>query len=162
MVAKKSLVNDKISPCVTQICLLGVACKVSNSKTLSGETFCILEKRLLSIFEFCEYLIVFFTTCWLAHNQLSWTILLFSCNPIGQLCLSSPGYSSRTVKVLWFSTSSTESLFIFLLITCHSKILHCATFFHNSCPEYCLNEVWCVFLSSLEKVSKMWKSSPFF
>ena len=59
----------------------------------------------------------------------------------GQLCLSSPEYSSRTVKVLWFSTSSTESLFIFLLITCHSKILHCATFFHNSCPEYCLNEV---------------------
>ena len=60
MVAKKSLVNDKISPCVTQICLLGVTCKVSNSKTLSGETLCILEKRLLSIFEFCDYLIVFF------------------------------------------------------------------------------------------------------
>ena len=26
-------------------------------------------------------------------------VLLFSCNPIGQLCLSGPGYSSRTAKV---------------------------------------------------------------
>ena len=39
----------------------------------------------------------FFTICWLAHNQLSWNVLLFSCNPIGQLCLGGPGYSSRTI-----------------------------------------------------------------
>ena len=25
-------------------------------------------------------------------------LLLFSCNPIGQLCLGGPGYSSRTVR----------------------------------------------------------------
>ena len=31
--------------------MLGVICKVSNWKTLSGETFCVLEKRLLSIFK---------------------------------------------------------------------------------------------------------------
>ena len=36
-------------------------------------------------------------SCWLAYNQLSLNVLLFSCNPIGQLCLSGPGYSSRTV-----------------------------------------------------------------
>ena len=52
MVAKKLLVNDKMTTYIKQICLLGVICKVSNRKTLPGETFCILEKRLLSIFEF--------------------------------------------------------------------------------------------------------------
>ena len=31
----------------------GVLWKVSNDKTLSGETFCSLEKHLLSIFKFC-------------------------------------------------------------------------------------------------------------
>ena len=29
---------------------------------------------------------------------LSSNVLLFSCNPIGQLCLGGPGYSSRTVR----------------------------------------------------------------
>ena len=29
----------------------------------------------------------FLTSCWLAHNQLPWNVLLFSCNLIGQLCL---------------------------------------------------------------------------
>ena len=53
MVAKKLLVDDKITACVKQICLLGAMCKVSHRKTLSGETFCYLEKGLLSIFEFC-------------------------------------------------------------------------------------------------------------
>ena len=48
-VAKKSLVGDKITACVK----LGVICKVSNRKTLSGKTLCFLEKRLLSIFKFC-------------------------------------------------------------------------------------------------------------
>ena len=49
-----------------------------------------------------------------------------------------------------------------LFITCYSIILQCVTFFDNSCPEYCLNEVWYVclhFLSALKKVSKIWKSS---
>ena len=35
----------------------------------------------------------------MAHNQLSWNVLLFSCNPIGQLCLSCQSYSSHTVKL---------------------------------------------------------------
>ena len=41
--AKKLLVDDQ------EICPLGVVCKVSSGKTLSGETFCFPEKRLLSI-----------------------------------------------------------------------------------------------------------------
>ena len=52
MVAKKLLVDDKITACIKQICLLGVICKVSNRKTLTDETFCFLDKRLLSIFTF--------------------------------------------------------------------------------------------------------------
>ena len=49
-----------------------------------------------------------------------------------------------------------------VFITCHSIILQRVTFFPNSCPEYCLNEVRCIylhFLSVLTKVSKLWKSS---
>ena len=50
MVAKKLLVDEKkITACVKQLCLWGVICKVSIRKTLSGETFCFPEKRLLSI-----------------------------------------------------------------------------------------------------------------
>ena len=48
----------------------------------------------------------FITSSWLADNQLSWNILLFSCNLIGQLCLSGPGYSSHTVTVLPFLYTS--------------------------------------------------------
>ena len=33
----------------------------------------------------------------MADNQLSWNVLLFSCNLNGQLCLSGPSYSSHTV-----------------------------------------------------------------
>ena len=86
MVATKLRVDDKITACDKQICFLCVICKVSKRKTLTGETFSFLEKRLLSIFK-------------LAHNQLFfWNVLLFSCNLIGQLCLSGPGYCGRTVS----------------------------------------------------------------
>ena len=80
---KKLLVDDKITACLKQICLLGVIWKVSNRKTLSGETFCFLEKCLLSIFKFDAFCF-FFSTSWLVLNQLS-------CDPIGQLCLCDPG-----------------------------------------------------------------------
>ena len=52
MLGKKLLVDDKRIACLKQICLLGVICKVWDRKTLSGETFCFLEKCLLSIFKF--------------------------------------------------------------------------------------------------------------
>ena len=48
IVARKLLEDDQITAYVRQICLLGVICKVSKRKTLTGETFCFLEKRLLS------------------------------------------------------------------------------------------------------------------
>ena len=35
---------------------------------------------------------------WLAHNQLSWNVWLLSSNLIGQLPLSGPSYSSRTLS----------------------------------------------------------------
>ena len=37
MVGKKLLVDEKTRACVKQLCLLGVMCKVSNRKTLSGD-----------------------------------------------------------------------------------------------------------------------------
>ena len=45
----KLLVDDKITAWVKQSCLLGFMSKVLNTctKTLSVETFCLLEKRLL-------------------------------------------------------------------------------------------------------------------
>ena len=45
---------------------------------------------------FCLF-VCFFSTSWLVLNQLSLNVLLFSCDPIGEPCLSDPGYSSRTV-----------------------------------------------------------------
>ena len=47
IVAKKLLVDEKITACVKQICLQGVVCKVSKIKTLSGERFGFVKKRLL-------------------------------------------------------------------------------------------------------------------
>ena len=41
----------------------------------------------------------FVTSCWLAHNQLSWNVLLFSCNPIWLLCLGGPSYSMLHCKM---------------------------------------------------------------
>ena len=60
LVATKLLVDDKITACVKQICLLGVICKVSNRKTFFGETFSFLEKCLLSIFKFSALSKLFF------------------------------------------------------------------------------------------------------
>ena len=101
MVAKKLLVEDKITAWVKQVCLLG---KVSNRKTLFGETFCFLEKRSLSIFN-CVLRV---TYCFLTRGmligpqpmQLSRNVLLFSFNPIGQLCPGGPAYSSRAVSII--------------------------------------------------------------
>ena len=52
MVAKKLLVDDKITACVKQTCFLDIIYKVLNRKTLSSGIFCLLEKRLLSVLEF--------------------------------------------------------------------------------------------------------------
>lgn len=49
MVAMKLLGDDQVTPCVKKICLVGIICNVSNRKTSSSETFCFLDKCLLSI-----------------------------------------------------------------------------------------------------------------
>ena len=43
---------------------------------------------------FCLFVCLFFSTSWLVLNQLFLNVLLFSCDPIGQPCLSDPSYSS--------------------------------------------------------------------
>ena len=101
MIGKKFLVDGKRTACLKQICLL-VIWRVSNRRTLSGETFGFLEKCLLSIFKFDAlsnflFVCLFFSTSWLVLNQLFLNVLLFSCDPIGEPCLSDPGYSSHTV-----------------------------------------------------------------
>ena len=64
MVGKKLLVDDKLTACFNQIRLLGVRCKVSNRKTLSGETLFFLEKKVLSIFKIgASSDLLFFTSC---------------------------------------------------------------------------------------------------
>ena len=40
-------VDDKITACVKEKCVLGIACKVPYRKASSGETFCFPEKCLL-------------------------------------------------------------------------------------------------------------------
>ena len=64
MVVMKLLVDDKIPACVKQKFPLGVICKVLNTQTSSFETFCLLEKSLLSLFKFCASSnILFFMSC---------------------------------------------------------------------------------------------------
>ena len=41
------------------------------------------------------------------RNKLPWNVLLFSCNLIGQLCVSGPVYSSHNVTCELFDTIST-------------------------------------------------------
>ena len=61
--------DDKITACVKETCLLDVVCKVSNRKTLSGETFCLPEKGLLSMLNLVLRVTYwFFTSCWLTET----------------------------------------------------------------------------------------------
>ena len=67
MVAKKLLVDDKISACVKQknvSSVLYVKYIVYVRQTLSFQTFCFLGKRLLSLFKFCASInLLFFISC---------------------------------------------------------------------------------------------------
>ena len=58
IVAKKLLVDDKITAFVKEIGLLGLVCKVLNRKALSGETFCFPQKPLLSILNSVLWVII--------------------------------------------------------------------------------------------------------
>jgi len=65
IVAMKLPVDDKITACVKEICLMGVVCKVSYGKTLPSEKFYFNEKRLLLMLNFCasSNLFFFLTSC---------------------------------------------------------------------------------------------------
>ena len=99
MVAKKSLVDDKITACVKRIVpALGVMCKVSNRKILSTETCCFLAKRLLSIFKYCSSSNFLFFYELLIGPQPTFLECVIFLKYDCQLCLLGPGYSNRTVK----------------------------------------------------------------
>ena len=97
MVAKKLMVDDKITACVKQV-----------SWVLYAKFR--IEKRLVKHFAFLknvcyQYLyfllrvtqLLFFYELLIGHNQLSSNVLLLSCNPIGQHCLGGLGCSSCLV-----------------------------------------------------------------
>ena len=73
MVAKKLLVDDKITPCFKQTCCYMLS---SGEKNIIWWNILLSSKRLLSIFKFraSSNLLFFFTRCWFAHNQLSWWV----------------------------------------------------------------------------------------
>ena len=110
-------------------------CKVSN-RTLSRETFCILEKLLASFIKFCALsnLLFSFTSCWLAFNQPSWNVLLFSFNPIGKHCPSGPGYSSTRMKLAaLYSATKTLQNSCTAKLQLFSSLLEAKQQLHSSC-----------------------------
>ena len=110
-VARKLLVDEKITVCVKQICLQRVVCK--GKRQLSGETFCLLEKRLLSTSKHCasSNLLFFYKLLICPQPTFSECIVItcISCNPIGQLCLSGPSYICRTVMWLQVTTKTWQT-----------------------------------------------------
>ena len=98
---------------VCQICLQGVVRKVSKRKKLTGETFFLLEKRLLSTIKCCASSnLLFFYKLLIGPRPTFSECIVITCisrNPIGQLCLSGPGYTCRTVKWLQVTTQRHDS-----------------------------------------------------
>ena len=73
--------------------------KVLNRKTLSGETLCFFQdvwSQYLNFVLQINYCFFLLAADWPTTTFLR-NVLLFSCNVIGQLCLSGPAYSSCTV-----------------------------------------------------------------
>ena len=98
---------------VCQICLQGVVRKVSKRKKLTGETFFLLEKRLLSTIKCCASSnLLFFYKLLIGPRPTFSECIVITCisrNPIGQLCLSGPGYTCRTVMWLQVTTKTWQS-----------------------------------------------------
>ena len=90
----------------------------------------------------------FFMSYWPVHNQLSWNVLLFSCNPIGQLWLSSPGYSSKNARYvcsfiwtqLWTFTKNAMWCTGRTLITCVWNFYHSLS--NYACFGYLWHEIY--------------------
>ena len=70
----------------------------SQTETLSGETFALLKTVCYQCLNFVlRVTYCFITSCLLAHNQLSWNVLLIYYDLIGQLCLSGPNITVVTL-----------------------------------------------------------------
>ena len=81
------MVDDKITACVKQVCVLGVICKVLTGKRKKKIKSC-ASSNLLFLYELLMGPQPTFLEC-----------TVISCNLIDQLCLSGPDYSSRIVTV---------------------------------------------------------------
>ena len=95
IVAKKLLVDDKITACVKQIFSLVTYVKFGIEKTLSAETFCFLEKRLLPIFKFrpSSNLLSFYEMLIGPQPTFLECAVIFLLTSIGQLCQNGPANS---------------------------------------------------------------------
>ena len=84
------------SLCPKQIRLLGVInVKIQTERHCPVKHFAFLKNVCYQYYNFVLWVTYcFLTSCWLAHNQLSWSVLLLPCNLIGQLCLHGPGYTA--------------------------------------------------------------------
>ena len=95
MQAKKLLVDDKITACVINKYVSWVFYGKRIEKHYLVKHFAFLENvKICAVFQVTH---CFLTSYWLAHDQLSWNVFLFSRHPIGQHCLGSPSYKTRTV-----------------------------------------------------------------
>ena len=80
MVAKKLLVDDKITACVKQIFSLVTYVKFGIEKHCLLRHFAFLKSVCYQYLNFVlRVTYCLFTRCLLAYNQLSWNVLLFSC-----------------------------------------------------------------------------------
>ena len=86
--------NNRLCP--KQIRLLGVInVKIQTERHCPVKHFAFLKNVCYQYYNFVLWVTYcFLTSCWLAHNQLSWSVLLLPCNLIGQLCLRCPGYTA--------------------------------------------------------------------
>ena len=99
ILAKKLLVDEKIAACVKQICLQLLFVKFRIEKNCLVKHFAFLKNVCYQIFKRCASSnLLFFNELLIGPQPTFRSVLLFSCNLIGQLCLCGPGYSSRTVK----------------------------------------------------------------
>ena len=88
MVAKKLLVDDKIKACVKQVSWVLYA-KFGIQKR-QVKHFAFLKNVCYQYLYFLLWVtqLLFSYELLIGHNQLSWNVLLLSCNPTGQLCLA--------------------------------------------------------------------------
>ena len=93
---------------MTNKCLQGVVCKVSNRKKLSGETFCLLEKRLLSTFKRCasSNLLYFYKLLIAPQWTFSECIVITCIIPVIRLSTLSKWHWLHLSNVMWLQVTT--------------------------------------------------------